>query len=153
MDDQKTEAQLRAAAMLLAIEEALNDQYEGRVFSSGSLWDRKIAVWLNDLEEMVIDFSTEDGIRVRIINLDKRTDTDDSGIPDREFMLEPGANLEEIQDFIKDVVTDTASAVYMDPKSLVYRIVEVVTNARRMQQAATNLEAPEDVVPTPFQPL
>ncbi len=153
MTQQRTEAQLRAAAMLLAIEEALNDQYEGRVFSSGTLWDRKIAVWLNDLEEMVIDFSAEEGIRVRIINLDKGSGDGDSGIPDREYGLPPDASLEETQNFIRDLVVDTAASVYMDPHSLVYRIVEVVTNTERMQQAASNLEAPEEITPTPFQPL
>ena len=139
--------------MLLAVECALNDQYPGRVSSSGTLWDRKIAVWLNDLEEMIIDFSTDEGIRVRIINLDRGASDGDSGIPDREFTLDLDADLEATQGFIRDVVVDTASSVYMDPRNLVYRIVEVVTNTTRMQQAATDLEVPEEeAVPTPFQP-
>lgn len=144
---------MRAAGMLLVLECALNDLCPGRVSGTGSLWNRRIVVWLNDLEDMVIDFSSEDGICARISRSDKDAgDSGDSGIPDGDFRLALDADLETIHRFIESVVLETAYCVNIDPKNLVQNIADVAANKPRIRKAMASLE---DATPTstPFQPF
>jgi hypothetical protein len=145
MYDDKTESQLRAAGMLLVLECALNDLYPGRVSGTGSLWNRKITVWLNDLEDMVIDFSSEEGIRARISRSDKSStgdgDSRKPNTPVNEFNLVLDANLEAIQNFIQDIVIETAASVSVDPKNLVRKIADIAANTQRLKQALANIES------------
>ncbi|MGZ9097665.1 MAG: hypothetical protein ACXW30_05150 [Micavibrio sp.] len=146
MYEDKTESQLRAAGMLLVLECALNDLYPGRVTGTGNLWNRKITVWLNDLEDMVIDFSSEEGIRARISRSDKSSGSSDGdsrapNTPVGEFHLVLDANLEAIQNFIQDLVIETASSVSVDPKNLVRKIADIAANTQRLKQALSNIES------------
>lgn len=155
MYEDKTESQLHAAGMLLVLECALNDLYPGRVTGTGTLWNRKITVWLNDLEDMIIDFSSEEGIRARISRSDKSAGSSDGDgrspdMPVGDFQLVLNADLEAIQNFIQDVVIETAYSVNADPKNLVYKIADIASNTLRLKQALANLEsAPAS---SPFQP-
>lgn len=145
----KTESQMHAAGMLLVLECALNDLYPGRVSGSGSLWNRRITVWLNDIEDMIIDFSSEEGISARISRSDKGSG--DSGIPEGDFGLALDADIETIQNFIESVVIEAAYCVNIDPASLVRNIADVAANAPRVKQAMANLETAP--VTAPFQPF
>jgi len=154
MYEDKTESQLHAAGMLLVLECALNDLYPGRVSGSGSLWNRKIVVWLNDLEDMVIDFSSEDGVRARIVRSDKSSGGGDGDsrrpeTPVGDFKLLLEADLESIQNFIEDVVIETASSVSADPKTLVHKIAEIAGNTSRLKQAMANIESVPPPLPSP----
>jgi hypothetical protein len=149
MTQGKTESQMHAAGMLLVLECALNDLYPGRVSGTGSLWNRRITVWLNDIEDMIIDFSSEEGIRTSISRTDKGSG--DSGIPEGDFGLALDADLEAIHNFNEAVVIEAAYCVNLDPKSLVQNIADIAANASRVRQAMANLEAPQTA--TPFQPF
>lgn len=149
MTQEKTESQMYAAGMLLVLECALNDLYPGRVSGSGTLWSRRITVWLNDIEEMVIDFSSEEGISARISRSDKSSG--DSGIPKGGLGMALDADLETIHHFNEALVIEAAYCVNIDPDSLVRNIADVAANTPRVRQAMANLEA----TPTsaPFQPF
>lgn len=142
MDAPKTEAQMRTAAMLLVMECALNDLYPGRVSMGGTLWTRRIKVWLNDLEDLIIDFTTDDGIGAWITRADKSGEggEGDSGGDSGGFGMSQDAGLEEIEAFIEKVVAATASSAHVDADKLVYRISEVAKNSPRLQQAMRYLE-------------
>lgn len=138
----RTEAQMRIAAMLVALEQALGERFPGRVSSTGTLWQRRIAVWINDLEEMVIDFTAETGIRVRINRADKHGDSGDSKAPEADLTMVTDAGMDDIDGFIRDMVTGSADALQIDPRELVYIIADIATNTARLQQAAAALEPP-----------
>lgn len=141
MHEDKTESQMRAASVLLALEMALADLYPGQVSGVGTLWNRRITVWLNDLEDMVIDFSAAEGIRARIIRSGKGSSgSGDSRIPEGDLQMPLNADLERIHAFISDLIVDTAYVVNMNPNHLVHKIVDVVADTSRMKQAFTNLD-------------
>jgi hypothetical protein len=146
----KSEAQLRATSMMLTLALALMDEFPGRVTISGTLWENKVFVRINDLEHLVFDFTGGDGIRTYMI---RSTDTSDGGqdvTPIADFKVNPAASLEGVQAYIKDLVVITADALVLDPNELVHKISAVAHNPSRLQQAAGNL----DIVPapSPFQP-
>lgn len=139
----RTEAQMRIAAMLVALEQALGERFPGRVSATGTLWQRRIAVWINDLEEMVIDFTAETGIRVRINRVEKHGDGGDSKAPEADLAMVTDAGMDDIDGFIRDMVTGSADALQIDPRELVYIIADIASNTARLQQAAAALEPPQ----------
>lgn len=152
MHDDKTESQMRAAGILLALEMALADLYPGQVSGTGTLWNRKITVWLNDLEDMVIDFSSTEGIRARIIRSEKSSGSGsgDSKRPEGDLHLALNADMETIYDFIRDLIVDTAYVVNINPNQLVRKIADVAADTSRMKQAFANLDGTP--VPNLFKP-
>ncbi len=151
MIENRTDAQLYAAAILLTLECALSDLCPGRVSSAGTLWNRKITVWINDLQDMVIDFTAEDGIRVQVIETDKSGDSsgEASGGGDTRgmkqvFAIPDNADPDTLFEFARDVVIEAAEGICVDPAVLVRKISEVAHNAPRLQQAAiSSTEAPK----------
>lgn len=143
MSETRSDAQMRTASMLLALECALGDLYPGRVSGEGTLWDRKIHVWINDLKKVTITFQAEDSIIARISENSEgsgeSSGSGSSGIPEGFFKVEKDAPLGAVQDFIEDVVLSAADTVAMNPKNLVYKIAEVAANPQRLVQAATNI--------------
>lgn len=157
MYEDRTEAQKRAASMLLVVELALNDLYPGRVSGTGYLWDRKIRVWMNDLVEIIIDFAAEEGIRVRILRAEKQAgETDGEGnatgggwmkVPTGDFILALDANLDAVHEFLRDIIVDSADAISLDPKKFVYKIIEVAHNTTRLRQAMSAMEGLQPPAP------
>jgi hypothetical protein len=155
MADDRTEAQHYAAAILVTLECALHDLYPGRVSSGGTLWMRQIRFWLNDLQEMLVDYSSDIGIRVRIMSYDvdePDEDEDSSGdgggdsvVPGVLFSLPLNADEFTILEFSKNIIIEVAESVTIDPRMLVQKIFEVSQNAQRLQQAVagTGAAAPE----------
>lgn len=140
MSTAKTEAQERAASMLLTIELALRELYPGQVSSTGNLWERRITLVINDLEDMVIDFSSTEGIRVYIVRAvvesgDSRTDK-----PEAEFRMPIQASVNGTQNFLKDFVVISAESLSLDVDKFVHKIAEIANNGDRLRQAAANME-------------
>lgn len=150
-EENKTEAQKRAGAMMLCIELSLMDLYPGRVSSAGDFWDRKIYFRLNDIEFLVFDFAGGEGIRTYMIRSTETSDGGEDVTPIADFKVNPQASIEGVQAYIKDLVVITADAVVMDPVALVQKISEIAHSPETMQNAANSL----DVVPapSPFQPV
>lgn len=140
MHEDKTESQMRAASILLALEMALADLYPGQVSGVGTLWNRKITVWLNDLEDMVIDFSSTEGIRARIIRSEKTSGSGDSRALEGDLQMPLNADMDKIHAFINDLIVDTAYVVNINPKQLVHKIADVAADTSRMKQAFANLD-------------
>jgi hypothetical protein len=154
MADDRTEAQHYAAAILVSLECALHDLYPGRVSSGGTLWMRQIRFWLNDLQEMLVDYSSDIGIRVRIMSYDVDDPDDeeegsgdggDSVVPGVLFSLPLNADEYKILEFSRNIVLEVSDSIPVDPRTLVQKIFEVSQNAQRLQQAVagTGSAAPE----------
>ncbi|MDB5491470.1 MAG: hypothetical protein JWO78_1319 [Micavibrio sp.] len=128
----KTEAQLRATSMMLTLALALMDEFPGRVTISGTLWENKVYVRINDLEHLVFDFTGGEGIRTYMI---RSTDTSDGGqdvTPIADFKVNPAASLEGVQAYIKDLVVITADALVISPVDLVHKIAAVASDPTRL---------------------
>jgi len=152
MSNEKTETQMRAASMLLTIELALSDLYPGQVSSVGTLWERKIVLRLNDLEDLVIDFSSTEGIRVYIVRSTVGSGDSRTEQPEAEFRMPITASIHGTQNFMKDFVVITAEAMVLDVNKFVHKISEIANNTNRLRQAAANMEGATPPIPTPNSP-
>lgn len=145
----RTEPQLHSAAMLITLECALNDLFPGRVSSGGSLWNRKLAVWLNDIEDMVIDFYAEDNVIARVSRVEKSSEDGEGGEGDSggynpqagNFAMPQNADMDMVYDFIENVVVEAANCTNTAPGVLVQKIADVAVNTPRLQRAKAYVES------------